>query len=187
MPVKKPRTLINSADTKKNKQARESAEAAVTPKTLLTIKPPSALTGHKHASGIWQRLMSLYSETEGTIVTAFDEQILITYCKILEEEINLENKVSELDKAQKDMLTKASKTKPTAENFKDWVSMWGEVNTLTKNFKGMDARLDGKRKHRLALEQSLYLTPRSRAGVPPPEKPPEKPKSGMGELLNGDE
>jgi hypothetical protein len=50
----------------------------------------------------------------------------------------------------------------------------------------MDARLDGKRKLLHSIAQSLYLTPRSRAGVAPPEKEPEKPKSEMDELLDND-
>lgn len=185
MPARKPSTLSRRHDTKADKAARDSAENALTPKTSLTQNPPSALKGHPSARATWKRIVGLYFETEGTIVTAFDQQVLISYCKLIEEELNLETKVKAIDKAQKDMLKKANKIKPTDENYSDWVSMWQQVNTLTANFLKMDARLDGKRKHRLAIEQSLYLTPRSRAGVSPKEKEDETPKTEMEKWLSG--
>jgi phage terminase small subunit len=48
----------------------------------------------------------------------------------------------------------------------------------------MDARLDGKRKLLHTLSQSLYLTPRSRAGVAPEQKEPEHDDDPMDKLLN---
>src|SRR5690606_13448911 len=68
-----------------------------------------------------------------------------------------------------------AKTKPKAEDLKDYYNALGQANALLQRFQGMDARLDGKRKMVFALAQSLYLTPRSRAGVAPPEKPAEEP------------
>jgi len=179
MPAKKPNSINNKHQTKKESRARGDAESAMEPKTKLTITPPAALKGHKIASAEWVSLITLYNELDATIVTKLDERMVITYCKLIEEEFNLEAKVKKLDQAQKDMLANASRIKPNTENLKTWVGMWSQVNGLTANFKGMDARLDGKRKHRLSLEQSLYLTPRSRAGVAPPEKEkvPEKSKT----------
>jgi len=183
MPARKPPALTNWHQTKADREAREAAQAAMTPNAEISETPPSALKGHPHAAATWRRLIGLYLNVDGNIVTAFDEQLLVTYCKLIEEELNLESKVKELDKSQKAMLAKANKIKPTTDNFRDWVGMWQQINGLTANFRGMDARLDGKRKHRLALEQSLYLTPRARAAVAPPEKPAEEPESEMEKLL----
>jgi hypothetical protein len=47
----------------------------------------------------------------------------------------------------------------------------------------LDARTDAKRKTLLAWRQSLYLTPRARAGVAPSEKPKEEPLDPMEQLL----
>jgi hypothetical protein len=75
---------------------------------------------------------------------------------------------------------------PKNDALKDYFNALAQANALLQRFQGMDARLDGKRKMVFALAQSMYLTPRSRAGVAPPEKPPEKPKSKMGGLLDED-
>lgn len=187
MPAKKPKSLIKKHETKEETTAREESESAMMPTTPLTVFPPAALKGKANviAAAEWTKLITLYNELDGTIVTKLDERMLITYCKLIQEELKLEEKVDELDKAAKDMQAKALKIKPDTENFKTWVAMWAQVNGLTGNFKGMDARLDGKRKHRLSLEQSLYLTPRSRAGVAPETKPPEAPEDPMEKHLKG--
>lgn len=184
MPALKGLALNKRHATKEERAVRESLEATVMPRTRIEVKPPAALKGRKIAAAMWTRLVKLYDETQGTLITAFDENILVEYCKLHDEEMNLETKTQELDKAQQDALKKAKHIKPNAENLKDWVAMWNQINALTNNFKNMDARLDGKRKLKLALEQSLYLTPRSRAGAAPEEKPPTEPKSEMDDLLD---
>ena len=52
--------------------------------------------------------------------------------------------------------------------------MWRIVSDMEKIIIVLDARLDGKGKYLHSLEQSLYLTPRSRAGVAPVQKEKEK-------------
>jgi hypothetical protein len=64
---------------------------------------------------------------------------------------------------------------PKADQLKDYFNALAQANALLQRFQGMDARLDGKRKLIYALAQSLYLTPRSRAGVAPTEKEPDEP------------
>lgn len=49
----------------------------------------------------------------------------------------------------------------------------------------LDARVDAKRKLILSLRMSLYLTPRARAGAIPNEKPEDKPKSAIDQLIDG--
>lgn len=154
------------------------------PKTLLTIKPPSALNGHRIAKSIWERLVGLYFETEGTIVTAFDADILVKYCLAEEELIELLKLRNEIKKLWDHHLKILGKMKPKADELKPYFEALAQANALLQRFQGMDARMDGKRKMIVTIAQSLYLTPRSRAGVAPTEKEPEQPKDPMDSLLS---
>jgi phage terminase small subunit len=183
MPASKPASLVIRNDLKADREQRAASESAMTPRTQLKLAAPTRLKGHAQATATWKRIVGLYSEIDGVIATSFDEDLLIKYC-LLEEE------VLELAKMRKTMRDDwesnqktAKKIKPNSETLKIWVQMWDVVNGMYQRFQGMDARLDGKRKLLHTLSQSLYLTPRSRAGVAPPEKEPEKPKSKMDELL----
>jgi len=186
MPARKPTALTTRHDTKGDRSARVSAETALTPKTALTVKPPAALKGHAAARETWIRLVGLYLETQGTIVTAFDADILIKYCLAEEELLELYKIRGEIKKTWDKHAKWLDKLKPTNENLKDYFNALSQANALLQRFQGMDARMDGKRKLVFALAQSLYLTPRSRAGVAPPEKGPEEPEDEMDRLLNED-
>jgi phage terminase small subunit len=183
MPARKPLSLSARNESKAVRQHRSAAESAMTPRTTLSLSAPSVLRGHARAIATWKRLVGLYQELEGTIATAFDEDLLIKYCLLEEEVVELAEMRKKVKADWESNQKSAKKMKPNSDNLKDWVKMWEIVNALFQRFQGIDARLDGKRKLLLALSQSLYLTPRSRAGVAPPEKEPEKPKSEMDELL----
>lgn len=155
----------------------------MTPKTVLTLKPPIELKGHKTAAGVWARLVGLYFETEGTIVTAFDADLLVKYCLAEEELLELFTLRAEIKKIWQTHSKWLNKLKPKDENLKDYFNALSQANALLQRFQGMDARMDGKRKLVFALAQSLYLTPRSRAGVAPTEKEPPEPDNPMGKFL----
>lgn len=142
----------------------------------LTVSPPAGLKGHKHAAATWKRLVKLYSETDGKIVTAFDADLLVKYCLLEEECVALESirddTLSEHNDLKK-ILGKWSKPKP--DEMKNFINLLEQKNALLARYQGLDARLDGKRKLLHALAQSLYLTPRSRAGAEPPRKEKQKP------------
>lgn len=179
MPKSKPQTLSNRHDTKADRQARAASEAALTPKTELPIKPPAVLNGHKVAKATWGRVVGLYNEIEGKIATSFDADVLVKYC-LLEEE------VLDMAKMRDDIKKDWAAQRKTAKLLKDpseKAKAYEITNALAARYQGMDARLDGKRKLLHALAQSLYLTPRSRAGVEPPTKEPDEPKSEMEGLL----
>ena len=153
------------------------------PKTLLTKKPPEELAGHVYASQTWKRIVGLYFEVKGTIVTAFDRDVLIKYCLAEEEAIELfvvRKQIMSLWETHRKWL---AKLKPKSEDLKTYLDALAQANALLQRFQGMDARLDGKRKLVFALSQALYLTPRSRAGVAPEEKEQEEPQSEMDKLL----
>lgn len=184
MPAKKDSSLNKRHDTKADKKKRESAEVAMKPKTKLDSKPPAALTGHKHASAVWTRLLSLYAEAKGEILTAFDQDTVVKYCLAEEELIELFELRNEIKDAWEKHNKWLSKLKPKGDEIKDYLGALQQANALLQRFQGMDARMDGKRKLVFSLAQSLYLTPRSRAGVAPTEKEPEQPKSEMDNLLD---
>lgn len=187
MPAKKPSTLNSRNTSKEIREERESAEAAMTPKTELTAAVPVRFRGKAHtaAAATWKRIIGLYLEVDGKIVTAFDYDLLIKYC-LLEEEVIELAEMRKAIKADWEENTKAAKKiKPNPDTLKDWVRMWEIVNGMFQRFQGMDARLDGKRKLLHTLSQSLYLTPRSRAGVAPAEKDNEPEQDDMDKLLSG--
>ena len=179
MPKSKPATLNTRHDTKEEAQARAAAEAALTPKTELSLKPPTVLNGHKVAKETWARVVGLYNEIDGKIATAFDEDGLVKYCLLEEEVIEMAIMRDDIKKDWKSNRTKANLLKDPILKAKTFEI----VNALLTRYQGMDARLDGKRKLLHTLAQSLYLTPRSRAGVEPPTKEPDVPKSEMEGLL----
>lgn len=171
MAARKPHSLSSRHSTKAEISARTESEAAMTPTTELTVTPPPELRGHKPAAAAWKRLIKLYDETEGTIVTAFDADLLAKYCLLEEECMTLEEirdeQLTDLDGVKK-RLSKMGK--PKIDDIKEYIALLEQKNALLGRYQGLDARLDGKRKLLHALAQSLYLTPRSRAGVDPKRK-----------------
>lgn len=184
MAAKKDSSLHKRHDAKSDRESRAAAEEALKPTTKLSVKPPAELSGHARASKIWKRIMSLYGETKGEIITAFDENLLVRYCLSLEEIGEIYGLRKVVLKLWDQHAKWLEKLKPKNENLKDYFKALEQVNALLQRFQGMDARLDNKRKMILAMEQSLYLTPRSRAGVVPEEKEGGKPKSDMDKALD---
>lgn len=181
MPARKPKALNTRNDTKEDAQARAAAEAAMTPKTALPLKPPAVLNGHKRAKEIWSQVIGQYSETDGNIATVFDLQLLISYCMVVEEEEWLLKLRTKVEKLYTSIERKLARMK--TDDLKNYYNVMNQLNALLGRLQGFDARLDGKRKLRYAYEQGLYLTPRSRAGVEPPMKEDDAPKSEMEGLL----
>jgi hypothetical protein len=186
MPAAKPKALSQRNDTKDDRDARTAAESAMTPKSQLPLKEPALLRGHKTAGTIWRRSVELYSEVDGNIATAFDERLLAKYCLLEEECLHLEKKRSDIDSAISVLdkqINVFKRKKLTDEQYKILYKLYEQYNALIARYQGLDARLDGKRKLCFSFEQSLYLTPRSRAGVAPPVKDPEPEKSDTEKAL----
>jgi phage terminase small subunit len=162
--------------TKDEKAERAEHESAMTPRTLLKIAAPASLKRHVAAKATWKRIVSLYFEVEGQIVTAFDQDLLVKYCLLEEECVWLEGIRRDVE-AEYRICKANAKRAGRGADLKIYFSAVEQMNALLARLQGMDARLDGKRKLVHALAQSLYLTPRSRAGVAPTEKEEEKPMS----------
>ena len=176
MATKKPISLITRHNTKADIAARNDAESAMRPRTELTVDVPRQLSGrdNAYAADVWKRIVSLYAEIDGKIATAFDADLLVKYA-LLEQELR---ELADMRKAVKkdldDNKKVVAKIKPNEKTLKEYVRLWEIVNALFSRYQGLDARLDGKRKLLHSLAQSLYLTPRSRAGVDPKRKDAEQ-------------
>ena len=167
MPKAKPSSLSTRHSTAEERAERESAELAMTPVTKLDKHPPLLLQKHKHAIATWKRLIGLYDEVEGSIITAFDANLLTRYCLLEEECIWLEGKRAEVDTSAVKINKELGKTTIAKMGAENYIALLQQYTALNARVQGLDARLDGKRKLLVAIEQSLYLTPRSRAGVAP--------------------
>lgn len=160
----------------------------MTPKTELSAATPVRLRGKNHAYGAatWKRMIKLYQEVDGRIVTAFDYDLLLKYCLLEEEIVELEN-MRRTMKADWESNAKIARSLPKpkdADSSASYSAFWEIVSALYGKFQGLDARLDGKRKLLHTLSQSLYLTPRSRAGVAPAEKEAKRDDDPMADLLD---
>lgn len=172
-----------------DRAARERAESAVTPKTALTATPPAELTGHPRAIAVWRHTLKLYGETEARIVTAFDQGILIDYCKAVEELVELDElRAGSLESHT--LMVKSLKALTAKLKKKDAKTVLAEQMAITEKLEmimaqiiKLDGRIDRKRALIHTLRQSLYLTPRSRAGVAPAERE-EEIRDEMSKLLD---
>ena len=177
MPAKKPLALLESHLTKAEIQERSDRESALIPSEMLSIEIPPGLMGkrYEYAAKVWQRCITLYKELSATIATPLDENLLEKYCKAEQQFVEIEKmrdeKIAECETAR----DKAKKIKLSSDEkqIKEWRRMWDIVNGMEKNVTALDARLDAKGKYIHTMQQSLYLTPRSRSGVAPKAK--EKP------------
>jgi len=189
MPARKHSSQQKGHDLNDEKRTRDDAARAVTPRTVLEIKPHAALKNHKIAAGVWTEILTLQAETkaaeDGTpIITSFDKDLLIKYCLLEEECIWLEGIRADIEDDYLSVRSKLRRVKPKGNALKDYYNVLGQVNALLARLQGMDARLDGKRKLLHSLAQSVYLTPRSRAGVAPEGREPQKPKNKLTAMLD---
>jgi len=179
----KPAGLVTRAETKAKKAERAQKENALRPKRGLSLEPSARLKGHKAACFIWRRLMRRYSELEAVIVTGLDWILVENFCLAVQqydELINMRRSAyqvwEKLDKASKEI----SDETPVEDQIKIWMKVGGSLSDATK----LDARIDRKEALLHQLGQSLYITPRSRAGTAPKPKEKEMPPDDMEQLLD---
>lgn len=183
MPAPKPRALIERHETAAEKSARESREAALQPARQLPVDAPARLNGHQVAAAAWRRLIREYNSIQGVIVTRLDLDLLLDYCMLLEQ-------TTELDRMRKvayeiwmqfsDKRHQLVKDGKADEALEMAIKTAGAFDAVIK----LDGRVDRKRDLMLKLRQSLYLTPRARAGAAPPEKQPAEPEDPLAKLLD---
>jgi phage terminase small subunit len=183
MPARKPSSLQTRHSTKAEKNARATNEGALTPERSLPQDAPSRLEGHSVAEATWRRLMRTYNELEGTLVTRLDMDLLLDYCILIEQVIELDTmrkSAYETWLGLADKHRELAKDKQYDAALEIALKVVGAFDAVIK----LDGRVDRKRALLLQMRQSLYLTPRARAGVAPAGKPPEEPEDPLEKLLD---
>lgn len=186
MPAKKLASLMSQHDAKSARATRADAEAAYHPKNPLLLNPPARLKGYQGAGALWRQTIEMYRSLEVTIVSALDQDMLVDYCILGVQLVEMDGMRASAQKSfrtARALLERYSERKDVDPKL--LIKWQDSVNWAEGVIVKIDARVDRKRALLHTLRQSLYMTPRSRAGVAPPEKPPEKPKTEMEKFLDG--
>ena len=186
MSARKSKDLIVRHDTKTDRSRRADRETALTPRKPLTVKSPAELTGAV-GQKTWKETVSLYFTLDARIVSILDRGLLIDYCIACDQLAEIDGlRVAAVNQyiSAKEALEKLLAQKGEL-NAKTFLQVNNSVNWSYDEILKLDARADQKRKMILSMRQSLYLTPRARAGALPSEKQPEKPQSAMSQLIDG--
>ncbi len=144
---------------------------------------PARLDGRETAAATWRRLMREFAGIEGEIVTRLDMDLLIDYCLLMDQLVELD----QMRKSAKEIweqLDEARKKSLTDGDLVGALSIATKVNYAFDNIVKLDSRADRKRALLFQMKQSLYLTPRARAGVAPARKEEPVPPDDLEMLLN---
>ena len=186
MPARKPKDLNSRAETKAASTRRADGESAITPRLPFPVAPPPQLTGDV-ARRTWIEIVTIYHMLDARIVSLLDIGLLLDYCTASQQLTEIDDlrsvAMTNYGQAQK-ILDKATKEK--GMDIKILANLTTTVNWSFDNILKLDSRVDNKRKMLHTMRQSLYLTPRSRAGFIPEEKPPKKPQSDMARIIDGE-
>jgi phage terminase small subunit len=181
MPARKPADLNRRHETAAETAQRAQNDAVMQPKRQLSATPPALLKGHKVAQAAWRRLMRIYSELEAVIVTKLDTDMLCDYCMLIEQ-------VAELDAMRRSAVNVWEAMSAAFDSFEgsedNRYDMAQKVQTALADVVKFDGRADRKRDLLFKLRQSLYLTPRARAGAAPAKKEKEPEKDPLEQLLD---
>mgnify|MGYP001042180148 CR=1 FL=1 len=183
MPAAKPKALIVRHETKAELQARADKEAAFTTEYQLPKGTPAELKDYPIAAATWRRLMREFLSIEESYVISLDRDMLISYCMLVEQLEQLEE-MRKVAYALWKSLGKKYEVMTKQEGDSDRaLKIAVEVSGVFDSILKLDARADQKRKTLFAMQKSLYMTPRARAGATPRRKAPEQPKDEMEMLL----
>jgi phage terminase small subunit len=179
----KPAGLVTRAETKAKKAQRAQKEDELRPKRGLPKDAPARLKEYPVAQATWRAAMREYNSLEREIVTRLDLDHLVHYCM-------LEQHLSEIEHMRE-------------VAYKLWLDLAHEHDCLVTDKKpdlavimaikvigAFDAviRLDTRAERKRALikqwRESLYLTPRARAGTVPHPKEKEEPPDDLEKLLD---
>jgi len=182
MPAAKPTALHTRHSTKPEIELRTAQEERMKPGRSLPAMPRS-LKDHPVAQASWRRLMREFSSIDAVLVTRLDMDQLIDYC-ILEEQ---KTEIDTMRKAAYGSLIILIKARDAAQAnglLEEAGKLAGRVVDASDAVIQLDSRSDRKRDLLLKLRQSLYLTPRARAGTAPKDKKEEPPEDPFEVMLN---
>ncbi|MBE0699679.1 MAG: P27 family phage terminase small subunit [Anaerolineaceae bacterium] len=183
MPARKPQALITRHETAAERKAREESEARLRPNRQLPLSAPVQIKDMKIAAEAWRRVMREYRSIEGEIVTRLDLDLLLDYCVLAEQVHELDAMRATSREIYKNLSKLYSQFMKNGQET-DAVMMASKVTGAFDAVVKLDGRVDRKRDLMFKMRQHLYLTPRSRAGVAPPQKEREKEVDPLEAFLN---
>ena len=182
MPAPKPVGLHTRHATKPEIEKRAAQEKALTGDTKLPAMP-ARLKDHPVAQATWRRIKREYDKVEAVVVTRLDMDQLIEYCMLEEQKVEIDlMRRAAYDSMrvlanQLELLRKKGDLEGAAKVASRVIDATNEVVQL-------DSRADRKRDLLMKFRQSLYLTPKARAGAAPKTKVEEPPVDPFEQLLN---
>jgi len=113
------------------------------------------------------------------VVTRLDADLLVDYCMLIEQ-------IAELDKMRRSTYTMWERVSGDMDAASIEVALQATAlaDDLLESLVKIDARADRKRALATQMRQSLYLTPRARAGVAPKQKEKEEQPDELDAILN---
>lgn len=183
MPARKLKSLLKRHETKAESEARDRRESALKPLRDLPKDAPAALKDHPEAQAAWRQIIRLYDELESEIVTRLDLHLLINYCLALEQLAQIDQV---RDVTYQTWLALKEKRQALIDEGKPAEALEIALKCVeaSEALIKIDARADRKRSLLVQMEQTLYLTPRARAGVAPAQKELPEPPGELEKLLD---
>lgn len=169
MPASKPSSLNRRHETAAERQARADAESAMTPESDLPYNSPSQLSGLAIAQKVWRETIKTYMEIEGLIVTKLDFDLLVDYCKMMQQAIELDQMRKEAVFAV-DLLKKLRDKQIKENDLEHAERTAAKMAPAMELVVKIDSRVDRKRAELNKMRTYLYLTPRARAGANPEKR-----------------
>ena len=182
MPAAKPQGLHTRHATKPEIEQRAAHEEALTGGTKLPTMP-ARLKDHPLAQATWRRMKREYDRIEAVVVTMLDMDQLIDYC-VLEEQ------KAEIDQMRRaafnsmQVLAKELELLRKKGDIENAAKVASRVIDATNEVVQLDSRADRKRDLLMKLRQSLYLTPKARAGAAAKTKTEDPPEDPFERLLD---
>lgn len=155
------------------------------PARALPSEPPKRLARRQVAAAVWRRVMREYGSIEAEIVTRLDMDHLIDYCILVEECMQLDEMRTSALAIQRAMDAKYQALMESGE-LEEALAMSNKVLGAQEAVTKIDARKDRKLDLIKKWRESLYITPRARAGTAPAQKEKEQAPDDMELLLMSD-
>jgi len=168
MPARKPQDLHTRHSTKSETEKRKAEEELLRSRRSLPLEP-ARLKDHPKAAAVWRRMLREFDSLEAVVITRLDMDLLIDYCMLMEQ-------LEEMDVLRAGAMTLCETMMHGVEELKaqkEWIEaakMASKASDVMGGIIKIDGRADRKRDLLTKLRQSLYLTPRARAGAAPKEK-----------------
>jgi len=184
MPARKPSALITRHETAAEQAERTARESSARPARTVPASPPAQFKHRQIAQTAWRYLVRRFGEAEGEIITGFDLHLLINFCMAIEQLAQLNMMRDKAYEAWLQLAGEHTRLIDDEGEAEDIVLAAVRVVNAFEAVLKLDSRIDRKVDLLHKLAQSLYLTPRSRAGVAPTRKEAETPPDELEQLMD---